>query len=101
MSIPKISKLELKDKKERFADLNFSDIESLNSFKIWLKENLDGIYIEKFEEIPESHLKIFIDYMNKKILDSEEIPKTSKKNWLKNMRKIETTMKKVIENEYE
>jgi len=69
----------------RFQKLELSDIRSVNSFRIWIKNSLGNIYANK--EVPNEHLLIYLNYVEEVVNNKENIDKVL---WLKQLRKLES-----------
>tara|TARA_R100000152_G_C6632757_1_gene79810 strand:+ start:249 stop:500 length:252 start_codon:yes stop_codon:yes gene_type:complete len=75
--------------KDKLLALKFSDINSIISFKKWLKNNLDHYDGRKIPS--DNEILIFLDFIKRKIFDSDL---KDKKEYLKKIKK----MKLRIEN---
>jgi hypothetical protein len=81
----------------RAADITLSDLKDLDSFKRWLKHHLSFYEDDK---ISNSHLLIYLDYIENIVMDSDI---EDKNYWLKLFKDLESKLKtfKRVENKNE
>lgn len=78
----------------RYNSISQNNLLNVNSFRIWIKENLNHIYNNK--KIPAPQLLIYLDYIKKSIQDKNP---DDLKFWMDLIRKIEVDLTAIAEVE--
>lgn len=66
----------------RLSKLEQNILLSSASFKSWLKDNM-SVYVNK--PIPDEHLLIYLDYIEEKVRENEQIDRA---DWLKTIKEL-------------
>lgn len=74
--------------KIRFQTITPNDLANVNSFRKWIKKNLEHLYTRK--DVPTEHLLIYIDYMKSIIQKNKKVDVPF---WMSLIRKLDSDIK--------
>jgi len=69
----------------RYNFITQDNLKNIESFRLWLKENIAEIYEDK--KIPDEHLLIFLTYIKRAVSNAKDIDNSF---WLKLIRQLES-----------
>lgn len=70
------------------------DLGGVEAFRVWIKNNLKHLYKpqEQDKKIPNEHLLIYLDYVKRVVIDSEQIEHPF---WLRLIRTMESELQAI------